>query len=297
MSSGDFNSADGRPIFLQGQPLGNGAGLGNFHTVNPEYAEPSNTSKIVGVLAVALMVGVAGVALYARSTSPSQPQPVAAASDLTAPPTAPVPQATVTPNAIMPASAPAARPLSAQADKAAKAEPDSLRAAQVRTSAWAKTAARSQVASGSDAASARLAANSNPTSQPPQRAVIAQPVSPPSAVATTNTQSDVALPQGAATASDIPATPRLPVQDQQNAAPAPAQPPAQSAGQINQYRSCCESCRARLIAVARSFFELMPLTILAALRWSRRPKLTGKVKNAIGDAKSMVGDMVGKSIN
>ena len=32
MSLRDFDSADGHPIFLQNQPLGNGAGLGNFHT-------------------------------------------------------------------------------------------------------------------------------------------------------------------------------------------------------------------------------------------------------------------------
>jgi hypothetical protein len=239
MSLRDFNSADGHPIFLQNQALGNGAGLGNFHTVNPEDAKPSNTSKIVGVLAVALMVGVAGVALYGRSTSPSQPQPVSAASNLSAPPAAPAPQAAITPDANIPASVPAAPPSSAQATKAAKAataEPNSLRAASVKTPASAKTvgAARSHVASDSDAASARLAADANPTSQPPHQAVTAPPVSPPSAVATTNTQSDVAVPQGAATASDIPATPQAPIQDQQNAAPAPAQSPAQSAGQINQ---------------------------------------------------------------
>src|SRR5580693_7501570 len=108
MSLRDFNSADGHPIFLQNQPLGNGAGLGNFHTVNPEDAEPSNTSKIVGVLVVALMVGVAGVALYARSTSPPQPLPVSAASNLPAPPATPLSPAAIPPNANMPANAPAA---------------------------------------------------------------------------------------------------------------------------------------------------------------------------------------------
>src|ERR1700674_5133584 len=106
MSLRDFNSTDDRPILLRNQPLGNGAGLGNFHTVDPEDAEPSNRSKIVGALAVALMVGVAGVALYARSTPPSQLQPIAAANNLSAPPAAPVLQAAIAPDANMPLAAP-----------------------------------------------------------------------------------------------------------------------------------------------------------------------------------------------
>jgi hypothetical protein len=240
MSLRDFNPADDRPNLLRTQPLGNGAGLGNFHTVNPEDAEPSNKPKIVGVLAVALMVGVAGVALYTRSPSPSQP--IAVANNLSAPPAALVKQAAIAPDANMPVAAPAPPPI-AQAKKAAKAataDPNSLRAALVKTPAPMKTAstARSHVASGSGAASARMAADSNQSSQPSQQqAVTSQsvsPKSPPSAVAATDIQSGVAAPQAAATASDIPASPQAPAQDQQSAMPAPAQPPAQSAGQVNQ---------------------------------------------------------------
>jgi hypothetical protein len=242
MSLRDFNPADDRPNLLRTQPLGNGAGLGNFHTVNPDDAEPSNKPKIVGVLAVALMVGVAGVALYTRSPSPSHSQPIAAANNLSAPPAAPVKQAAIAPDANMPVAAPAPPPI-AQAKKAAKAataDPNSLRAALVKTPAPMKTAstARSHVASGSGAASARMAADSNQSSQPSQQqAVTSQsvsPKSPPSAVAATDIQSGVAVPQAAATASDIPASPQAPAQDQQSAMPAPAQPPAQSAGQVNQ---------------------------------------------------------------
>ena len=63
MSLRDFNN-DARslddPTALHHEPLGNGAGLETFHTVQPEDIEPSNTPKIVGAVAVALMVGVAG---------------------------------------------------------------------------------------------------------------------------------------------------------------------------------------------------------------------------------------------
>jgi hypothetical protein len=237
MSLREFNATDDRPLVLQNQPSGNGAGLGNFHTVNPEDAQPSNMPKFVGVLAVALMIGTAGVALYPRSTSPSQPQPIAAANNLLARPAAPAQQAAITPDANIPAAAPAPSP-SAQATKAAKAataDPDSLRSAMVKTHSPAKIAstAGSHVASGSRAASARAAADSNQTSQPQQQAAtphVAALPPPPSEVGTTNTQSSVA--ESAAT-PDIAATPQAPAEDQQSV-PTPAQPPAQSAGQVNQ---------------------------------------------------------------
>jgi hypothetical protein len=237
MSLRDFNSADDRPILLRTLPLGNGVGLGNFHTLNPEDAEPSNRPKIVGVLAVALMVGVAGVALYA--SSPSQPQPTAAVNNPSVLPAQPVQQAATAPDANTPLAAPAPPPVvqATKAAKAATADPNSLRAAQVKTPAPMKNAssARSHVASGSSAASARMAADSNQSSQPSQQQAVAPLlVSPPSDVATPNIQSGVAVPQGAATASDIPAIPQAPAQDQQSATPGPAQPPAQSAGQVNQ---------------------------------------------------------------
>ena len=87
MSLRDFNTpASDDPTALHSEPLGNGAGLATFHTVNPEEREPSNTPKIVGAVAVALMVGAAAVGLYAYS-GPST-KPVVAASSL--PQTAPV---------------------------------------------------------------------------------------------------------------------------------------------------------------------------------------------------------------
>ena len=60
MSLRDFNSSsEDRPVILNHEPMGNGGGLGAFHTVNPEDREPNNTPKIIGALAVALMVGAA----------------------------------------------------------------------------------------------------------------------------------------------------------------------------------------------------------------------------------------------
>src|SRR6201990_746657 len=63
----DFNTpAFDDPTALHHEPLGNGAGLSDFHTVHVEESERSNTPKIVGAVAVALMVGVAAVGLYAN---------------------------------------------------------------------------------------------------------------------------------------------------------------------------------------------------------------------------------------
>jgi len=230
MSLRDFNSTDDRPISLQNVPAGNGSGLSAFHTVNPEDVEPSNTPKIVGGLALALMVGVAGIGFYAYSGSSSQPKLVVTASNQPSPP----------------AAAPAPQQI-ADATKSAKAatiDPNSMRSAMGKTpsamdnaSAPAptapvkiKTASAKPVRASAlpGAASARMSAGSNQASSQP--AVIPEPVSPtpsPSDIATTNTQSGVAVPQGAATASDIPAPqPAAPALDQQ--------PPAQSAGQVNQ---------------------------------------------------------------
>jgi hypothetical protein len=234
MSLRDFNQADDRPISLQNEPVGNGSGLGSFHTVNPEDVAPSNTPKIVGALAVALIVGAAGIGVYSFSGS----KPVTMASN----------QPTSAPAASAPIAPPPPQQ-AADATKAAKAattDPNSMRAAMGKTPDSAnnmpppepsapvktkmKTASAKPVRSTRSAsalpgsASARMAADSNQASpQPQQQAVIAQPVSPtpsPSDVATTNTQSGVAVPQGAAQASDMPA-PQAPV-------------PAQPAGQANQ---------------------------------------------------------------
>jgi hypothetical protein len=79
MSLRDFNNTlSDDPIALHTTPLGNGAGLDSFHTTNPEDREPNNTPKIVGALAVALMVGVAGIGLYAATGSASHPKPMVA---------------------------------------------------------------------------------------------------------------------------------------------------------------------------------------------------------------------------
>jgi hypothetical protein len=223
----DFNSNNDRIIALQNEPMGNGSGLDSFHTIHPEDVEPSNTPKIVGALAVALMVGVAGVGLYASSGKASHPKPIVTASNLPAAPApiaapAPQQQAAMTPDAITPV-APAAT--------------DNTPApAPVKTA----STARSHVAAGASsdtgaAASARMAADSSQTTNQPQQqaAVVAEPVSPtpsPSDIATNNTQSGVAVPQSATTASDMPAVqpaPAAPAPDQTAATPAPAQPAAQ----------------------------------------------------------------------
>ncbi len=68
MSLRDFNSPSDDPIALHNSPQGNGGGLGNFHTIHPEEREPNNTPKIVGALAVALMIGAAGVGLFSAAS-------------------------------------------------------------------------------------------------------------------------------------------------------------------------------------------------------------------------------------
>ena len=79
MSLRDFNaSSDDRPVVLNTEPLGNGSGLGSFHTVNQEEREPNNTPKIVGALAVALMVGAGGIYFY--SMTGKHPAPIQTAS-------------------------------------------------------------------------------------------------------------------------------------------------------------------------------------------------------------------------
>jgi hypothetical protein len=249
MSLRDFNmpSSDD-PIALHNAPLGNGAGLDSFHTVQPEDIAPNNTPKIIGALAVALMVGTAGVALYTSAGSSSHPKPMVVASNLPAPPPAAPAAMTPAPDANMPASTPAASTDTAPAPVAP------VKPVKTASVARHKTADASADTASSDAASARMAADSNKvTNQPQQHAAVATPS--PSDIATNKTQSGVAVPQSATTASDIPtstaqngsvapqqaqsSTPQAsnagPAQDQQTGAtPAPAQAPAQSAGQVNQ---------------------------------------------------------------
>jgi hypothetical protein len=226
MSLRDFNAIDDRSISLYQQAPGNESGLGTFHTVQPEDVAPSTTPKIVGALVVALMVGAAGVGIYATSSSSSHPKPIVTASNVPSPPAA-----------ALVASDPQQSAQAAKAAKAATADPNSLRAAQIKTPvaassdqmpAPAKTAsakpARSHAAVSTGAASARMPADFNQTSKAAAQQPVVTPTAPapsPSDVATTNTQSSVAVPSDATTASDIPA----PAPQEQ---PAPAQPsPAQ----------------------------------------------------------------------
>ena len=66
------------------RPLDETSDLGSFHTAEPE--ESSNTGKIVGALAVALIIGGAGVFAFTTTMKNSASQPAIAAA------TAPAPQ-------------------------------------------------------------------------------------------------------------------------------------------------------------------------------------------------------------
>jgi hypothetical protein len=262
MSLRDFNNTSfpDDPTALHHDAAGNESGLGNFHTVQPEDIEPNNTPKIVGAIAVALMVCAAGVALYASQGSSTHAkqmakQMVAAAPAMPAPaPVAPPPAAAPMPAAETPAAAP--EPVAKQATKAAKAatsEPNSLRAALVKTPASGQTDT-SKDAGASDAMAARMAAandanqvNTQPQQQaaitpsvpaPDQQAATPLPSGPspsPSDIATNNTQSGVAVPQGAVTASDIPnPAPAQGADPAPSPTPEPVQPSAQPSGQIAQ---------------------------------------------------------------
>lgn len=210
MSLRDFNDTPSDdPIALHNTPLGNGTGLDSFHTTNPEDREPNNTPKIVGALAVALMVGVAGIGLYASTGSASHPKPMVASNTLPSTPPAPMAQA---------APEPAAMTQAPEASAPVANEPAPI--APVKT-ASAKPAR----------STAKTADTSKMSTQPQQQAaVIPEPVSPapsPADVAANNAQPVTAVPQPATTASDVPVS----AQDTQTGA-APAA--AQSAGQVNQ---------------------------------------------------------------
>src|SRR4051812_49962200 len=99
------------PTALHHGPAGNESGLEGFHTTQPEDVEPNNTPKIVGAIAVALMVSVAGVALYAsHGGSSSHPKQVAAAPAPVTSAPASAPSAAPLPDANIPASTPATAP-------------------------------------------------------------------------------------------------------------------------------------------------------------------------------------------
>jgi len=206
MSLRDFNNVpfSDDPTALHTVPSGNGAGLESFHTTQPEDIEPNNMPKIVGAVAVALMIGVAGVALYAHSGN--QPKPVVAASNL--PPAPPAPQpapAAMTPDATTPSAAEAPAPAAAMTP--AEKTPAPVKSASIAKKHVASTETKSRESASSESGSAaatRLSADSSQsTTQPQQQQAVAEPASPqpsPSDVATNNTQSGVAVPSGANTA-------------------------------------------------------------------------------------------------
>jgi len=236
MSLRDFNNGQfpDDPTALHNGPAGNESGLENFHTVQPEDIEPSNTPKIVGAIAVALMVSAAGVALYAsQGSTSSQPKQMVAAA-----PSAPV----NTPPAVAPI---------ADADIPAAA-PEPVAPVKLASTARSSSASSRRMApesnNASDAMAARMAAaNANDanqaSTQPQQQAAVTEAVTPapigpspsPSDIATNNTQSGVAVPQGATTAADIPnPAPAQGANPVPAGTPAPAQPSAQPSGQIAQ---------------------------------------------------------------
>lgn len=214
MTLRDFNApSNERPIILNHEPMGNGAGLSSFHTVSPETREPNNTGKIVGALAVALMVGAGG--LYTYTATSNQPKQVTTAANLPAAPPAqpaamaPAPEAAA-PLEAAPVIAPAAAPAPA-------ASPVPMRSAR-------------RAPAISDGASVRM--NADAQAPAPIQQADVTPVLPtpsPSDVAIANPQSSVAVPPNAVTAQDMPAQAAQP----QDAAPAQAEP-AQSAGQVAQ---------------------------------------------------------------
>lgn len=209
MSLRDFQTPySDDPTALHHMPQGNETGLESFHTVQPEDIEPNNMPKIVGAIAVALMVSAAGMAFYASQGALSQSKQMIAVAPAATVPVNPVPAAAPLPDADMPATTPP----SAQD---AMADPNGLRAAPVKTpAARGHGAARASSAPASEAMSARMAAaaGADPVSTQPQQQAAVMPTSeqpaapnrPPSDVASNNTQSSVAVPQGATAAADIP---------------------------------------------------------------------------------------------
>ena len=252
MSLRDFNTpTEERPVTLNHEPLsheigGNGSGLGDFHTVHPEEIEPNNTGKIVGALAVALMVGAAGIYAYTASGHAANPAPMQQTASLpkTPPPIAPPAMTTpaadnTVPDMAAPVSTPAPAPApvtkSAAAEKPVKSAATKQAAAPISEGASVRMNADSQSTSTSQQA-ATTPVNPAPVQQ---QAAVPEPVSPapnPSDVANASPQSSVSVPPGATTAQDIPAqaqTPEQPAQQPEAASPATDQP-AQSPGQVAQ---------------------------------------------------------------
>ena len=229
------------PTALHHEPLGNGAGLSDFHTVNVEESERSNTPKIVGAVAVALMVGVAAVGLYANMGHSTKPVVADNAVPKTVPVTPPQQTAMAAPDSGMSTPAPDTNSSAAPVTPAPTPEPaattEPSKPAPVHTASRSshaiKSASAEPASPASDAASVRMSADTTKTTQAPQQAQVAPqqaqatplpaaPAPSPSDVASNGGQSSAAVPNNATTASDIP-----------QAAPAPAQPqtPAQTTQQ------------------------------------------------------------------
>ncbi len=234
MSLRDFDNVppSDDPIALHNEPLGNESGLSAFHTVNPEEREPNNTPKIVGAVAVALLVGAAAVGLYAYS-GPST-KPVVANNSL--PQTAPVtpPQQTAMTDNSAPAAPASAAPTAPTAPAAPTpaASSDMPKSAPVRTASIRSThshRSRSEDLSGtvstpsSSSQSAQAPQPAQTTPVPEQAQATPLPATPsPSDVASNRP----AVPNNSTTASDIPQASAAPQQTQSstpqasNAAPA-----------------------------------------------------------------------------
>ena len=240
-----YGNNNDTPVILNTEPLGNGSGLGDFHTVNPEEREPNNMPKIIGGLAVALMVGAAGAYVYSVSGTSNAMPPVKPITTAQAIPPAPM---------APPAATPAADTSTAPIDNSAMATPAATPAAPVAApepvkSASADKPAKTRVAkaetksessdtSNLGAASARMAADANAPATPPaqqQAAVtpVPEPVSPtaPSSSVASNAQPaapEVAQPQQPVQPVEQ-AQPQQPVQGNETgaAAPAAAQPAPQ----------------------------------------------------------------------
>jgi hypothetical protein len=239
MSLRDFNSPSDDPIALHNSPQGNGAGLGNFHTINPEDREPNNTPKIVGALAVALIVGVAGIGLYSYSGSASHPKPIVASNNLpSATPAPPASQpAAMTPDTSAgPSAPPAPAPAASMNSKPAPVKSASARSSRHMTrSMAAATVAPAETSLSNPAPQQHAAAVPEPVSPAPSPNDVAVNNSRTAAPATA-AQDNTVAPQ-AAQSSTPQASNTAPAQDQQTGAtPAPASPaaPAQSAGQVAQ---------------------------------------------------------------
>ena len=230
-----YGNNDDTPVVLNTQPLGNGSGLGDFHTINPEEREPNNMPKIIGGVAVALMIGAASGYLYlATGSSSAVPavKPITTAQNIPPAPANPTPAAdtsTTTDNSAMttPAAAPAA-PVAAPAPvKTAEIKP--VESKPVKT----KVAKADTSSSDLGAANARMAADANAPAAPVQQqaAVVPEPVSPTAPSSSVASNAQPTAPEAAQPAQPVEqAQPQVPAQGNETgaAAPAAAQPaPAQ----------------------------------------------------------------------